>query len=94
MANILKQSKTYPDWGTDPITTRDHVLRRKCTVTSGDIDGTDSFDPAVEFLALGQLGRQAIIHANLPDIRHQPPGTLIDRDAVPSIQDRTRIQCR
>jgi hypothetical protein len=34
----------------DPVvSTKDMTLRRKCTVTMGDVDGTDAFDPSVEW---------------------------------------------
>lgn len=31
-------------------TTKDHTLRRRCSVTSGDVDGSDAFDPATEWM--------------------------------------------
>ena len=36
-------------WGTGSITTVDHTLRRKCTVTSGDPSGLNAFDPSLEW---------------------------------------------
>ena len=36
-------------WGSGSVTTKDHTLRRKASVTHGDADGTDAFDPAVEW---------------------------------------------
>lgn len=36
-------------WGTTPTITADATLRRKCTVTAGDTNGSDAFDPAVEW---------------------------------------------
>ncbi|HEX3854527.1 MAG TPA: hypothetical protein VHW01_26370 [Polyangiaceae bacterium] len=39
-------------WGSGAITTADHTLRRKCTVTVGDVDGLDGFDPSGEWQAL------------------------------------------
>ena len=36
-------------WGTEPVTTLNHTLRRKSTVTSGDPNGADPFDPAVQW---------------------------------------------
>ena len=36
-------------WGTAPITTQNYTLRRKGTVTIGDRNGTDTFDPASEW---------------------------------------------
>jgi hypothetical protein len=51
-------------WGTEPNSTVDHTLRRKCTVQSGDPLGDDPFDPSTEWEAfpvdtfggLGSLG--------------------------------------
>ena len=36
-------------WGTEPITTVNHTLRRKGTVTIGDRNGANAFDPSVEW---------------------------------------------
>lgn len=36
-------------WGTAPTTTMDATLRRKCTVTVGDTNPNDAFDPAAEW---------------------------------------------
>jgi uncharacterized protein len=36
-------------WGTDPTNTTDNTLRRKPDVTAGDPDGSDSFDPVVQW---------------------------------------------
>ncbi|MFH1532007.1 MAG: hypothetical protein ABIK09_14880 [Pseudomonadota bacterium] len=41
-------------WGTGEVTTQNHTLRRKCSVTDGDTDGTDVFDPAVEWDGFAQ----------------------------------------
>jgi hypothetical protein len=51
-------------WGAGDITTRDHTLRRKLTVASGDTNAMDAFDPTVEwdgfpvdtFAGLGWVG--------------------------------------
>ncbi|HVK84168.1 MAG TPA: Ig-like domain-containing protein [Kofleriaceae bacterium] len=37
------------EWGTGLTSTQDNTLRRKCTVTRGDTDGTNAFDPATEW---------------------------------------------
>lgn len=37
------------EWGAGLIGTRDHTLRRKASVTAGDTDGTDAFDPSLEW---------------------------------------------
>ncbi|MBM4370131.1 MAG: hypothetical protein FJ098_00655 [Deltaproteobacteria bacterium] len=36
-------------WGTETAGTKDHTLRRLCTVTAGDPVGSDVFDPSVEW---------------------------------------------
>ena len=36
-------------WGSEPVTTRNHTLRRKFAITAGDADGADPFDPAIEW---------------------------------------------
>lgn len=36
-------------WGTSPTTTQDATLRRLCSVTAGDTDGSDAFDPSAEW---------------------------------------------
>ena len=38
-------------WGSDANTTLDRTLRRKCTVQTGDADGSDAFDPSVQWQA-------------------------------------------
>ncbi len=38
-------------WGSDPDTTVDHTLRRRCTVPSGDPLGSDAFNPSSEWQA-------------------------------------------
>ena len=41
------------EWGTAPVSTLDQTLRRKCSVTAGDSNGTDVFAPATEWTSLG-----------------------------------------
>jgi len=41
----------YLGWGSGGTTTTDHTLRRKCSVSTGDWNGYDSFYPAVEWEA-------------------------------------------
>ena len=41
-------------WGTEPTTTQDHTLIRKCDVFTGDPIGDDPFDPADEWLSYPQ----------------------------------------
>ena len=41
--------------GGDPmVSTKDMTLRRKCSVTTGDVNGTDAFDPSVEWDAFAK----------------------------------------
>jgi len=37
------------EWGTGLVSTADNTLRRKAVVTDGDINGSDAFDPAVQW---------------------------------------------
>jgi predicted extracellular nuclease len=36
-------------WGQGEVTTQDHTLRRRCEIAEGDSDGSDEFDPAVQW---------------------------------------------
>jgi predicted extracellular nuclease len=36
-------------WGSGDVTTQNHTLRRKGTIEAGDIDGSDAFDPTIEW---------------------------------------------
>ncbi len=36
-------------WGTDPVNTTDNTIRRKSSVTAGDTDGTDAFNPSLQW---------------------------------------------
>lgn len=38
-------------WSANGVSTQDQTLRRKSTVTSGDSNGTDTFDPSVQWIA-------------------------------------------
>jgi secreted PhoX family phosphatase len=51
IVDVIGQIGTDPGttWGTGDITTTDHTLRRKATVTTGDTDGSNAFDPAIEW---------------------------------------------
>lgn len=40
------------EWGTCLTSTADNTLRRLCTVTASDPDGSDAFDPALEWEGL------------------------------------------
>ncbi len=49
--DVLGQIGTDPgtQWGTGSVTTLDHTLRRKSAVAAGDPNGSDPFDPALEW---------------------------------------------
>lgn len=55
-------------WTGGGLSTLDHVLTRRCSVTAGDVDGSDAFDPSVEWqggpwvsgaASLGGLGNRS-----------------------------------
>ena len=52
------------EWGTGLTSTADNTLRRKCTITVGDLLGTDAFDPAIEWdgLAGDTLDNLGVYH--------------------------------
>ena len=37
------------EWGTGLTSTADNTLLRVCTTTSGDLDGSDAFDPSLQW---------------------------------------------
>jgi hypothetical protein len=41
------------EWGDATVGTADQTLRRKCSVTHGDTNGTDAFVPSVEWVSVG-----------------------------------------
>ena len=41
------------EWGDSTVGTMDQTLRRKCSVTTGDTDGTDAFVPSVQWVSVG-----------------------------------------
>lgn len=49
--DVIGQIGTDPGsaWGEGDVTTGEHTLRRKSTVSAGDPDGSDPFDPAAEW---------------------------------------------
>ncbi len=51
MLDVIGQIGVDPGskWGSGDTSTQDHTLRRKCSVTSGDPDGSDAFDSALEW---------------------------------------------
>lgn len=54
--DVIGQVGTDPGdyYGSGAVTTLNQTLRRKFTVTSGDADGTDAFDPALEWDGFAQ----------------------------------------
>jgi hypothetical protein len=41
------------EWGDSTVGTMDQTLRRKCSVTTGDTNGTDAFVPSVQWVSVG-----------------------------------------
>jgi predicted extracellular nuclease len=55
-------------WGVEPNTTAEHTLVRKASISQGDANGTNAFDPAAEWDSLpqntfSQLGSHAVVAA-------------------------------
>ncbi|WP_338815560.1 lamin tail domain-containing protein (plasmid) [Bernardetia sp. Wsw4-3y2] len=42
------------EWGTGVVSTANNTLRRKTTICTGDVDGTDVFDPSIEWDGFAQ----------------------------------------
>ena len=51
IVDVIGEIGTDPgtEWGSGLTSTADNTLRRQATVTGGDINGTDAFDPATEW---------------------------------------------
>ncbi|GAB3874793.1 lamin tail domain-containing protein [Terrabacter terrigena] len=50
--DVIGQVGTDPGaagWGTDPVNTTDNTIRRTSSVTAGDADGSDGFDPSLQW---------------------------------------------
>jgi uncharacterized protein len=47
--DVIGQIGTPGPWGIDPLDTVNSTLRRKGTITDGDLNGADAFDPAIEW---------------------------------------------
>ena len=49
--DVFGQIGTDPGtaWGSGDVFAQNHTLRRNCTVTEGDTDGSDAFDPSIEW---------------------------------------------
>ena len=56
--DVIGQIGTDPgtDWSGGGVSTQDASLSRKCTVSAGDADGTDAFDPSVEWDTASDIG--------------------------------------
>ncbi len=75
------------EWGTGDTSTQDATLRRKTTVTSGDADASNAFDPAVEWdgFAINTLDGLG----GYPDEVVEPPPGACDEPVtatIPQIQ--------
>ncbi len=78
------------EWGSGNVTTYDHTLRRKSSVGIGDSDGSDVFDPSVEWLGFdldtfGGLGTHAV-NAGPPTI-----GILAASPKIPTSEENLII---
>ncbi|MGH2356698.1 MAG: lamin tail domain-containing protein [Candidatus Limnocylindria bacterium] len=63
-------------WGTEPITTAEHTLIREPTVAAGDANGSDAFDPAVEWSGLAQNDFSNLgVHTFTPGEPTNPAGS-------------------
>ena len=71
MIDVIGQIGFDPgtEWGTGLVSTADNTLRRKPTIETGDTNGTDAFDPAVQwngfatdtFAGLGSHGNEPVV---------------------------------
>lgn len=89
---VLRRNTTYLDvigqafvdpgaagWGQPPTSTTDSVLRRKPSVTSGDTNGDDTFDPASEWDGLANTDFSGLgVHA----IDGPSSGGTVDADVT------------
>ena len=82
-------------WGSGSTTTKDHTLVRKAGVVSGDTNGSDAFDPAVEWdgYTLNEtsyLGSHTMNCSSSPEIEIQGNGVeIVNGDTTPSDSDDT-----
>jgi len=70
------------EWGSGLVSTQNNTLRRKITVTAGDTDAGDSFDPALEWEGFAQdtfggLGAHTVIH-KIHDIQGSGTASAFD----------------
>jgi uncharacterized protein len=59
------------EWGTGLTSTADNTLRRKATITAGETNGSDTFDPSLEWDGFATdtfdgLGTHTVVGANAP----------------------------
>jgi predicted extracellular nuclease len=56
VVDVIGQVGSDPgsQWGSSPTSTKDHTLQRAAEVCAGDTDGSDAFDPAVEWVGFAQ----------------------------------------
>jgi len=47
--DVIGQIGVQQVWGSGDVTTQNHTLRRKTSITAGDTDGSDAFDPSIEW---------------------------------------------
>ena len=71
--DVIGQIGVQQVWGSGDVTTQNHTLRRKTSVTEGDSDGSDAFDPTIEWEGYAQdnvddLGSYGTVENNPPTI--------------------------
>ena len=68
------------EWGTGLTSTADNTLRRKLTITAGDPDGSNAFDPSIEWdgFATDTFGGLGCHTADLVCPTLPPPATLLE----------------
>lgn len=54
--DVIGQIGTDPgaSWSANGVSTQNETLRRDCSITTGDTDGTDAFDPSLEWNSFAQ----------------------------------------
>ncbi|MDD5552059.1 MAG: lamin tail domain-containing protein [Candidatus Pacebacteria bacterium] len=91
------------EWGSGLTSTQDNTLVRKCGITSGDTDGSDSFDPSVEWEGYGvdtfsHLGSHTLTCPTEEEVLPPPEESPIEEENVslqiksPDLQNTNAVQ--
>lgn len=75
----IGEDPTGGHWGTGDCKTEDCTLLRKCSITQGDNDGSDAFDPSIEWNGLGVN--------YFDDLGLHCPSIDSDDDSIPDSED-------